>query len=661
MKKVFSSLLLASTLLLSGCSADKPLDIEFNYFTPTAYIDEEYDFTEVLTVEEGVQYKLEVYVCDYITMTEKTLEVRNNFYFTPLEMFDLSVVVTATKGGQQVTKTKPVPVSIKGDPIDELLVTGGYSGFADNGISKELVTDEVYLKGENSKTAIYTSFQGVNPYTWGAAIMSLNNFRLLDYWSDKTWDNAVVHFWVFNPNDADLEFQLRIADEYTKLVNTDWGNSLNPKPPRIAKAKEWTEINFSLRRYGVDHTLFENEDGTRRDSLNVKIKYAAAPTSGVESYSYQLYIDDVDIIPFSEERFPGLDTKCYAKAETLADGWENMCLDQGWTSCNVLYDRDVINSTPEHESKSSMLLTFNETTPNYHNGYAVILCPEEEFKNEEDRPSLRHGLLELDVHFSDNITNTEIMLIAVQNEGGEWAYNVKYNCTPEATSNEWMHLSVDFATISDFKPIESCIRLGFGFNGVNNDNKETAVVHIDNIKFDQNGGTPEPETLADGWENMILDVGWTKAHTSIVHSPVNNTEQHPSTSSMKLTFGGAISPDYHNGYSVILSPQEQFSADELPHLNNGVLEFDVHFSSDVTNHKIKIIGVDTDWNGYRLDIDPVSTDGEWLHYFIDFTSVSTFSPVDACIRLGFGFNGIDNSNKENAVIHLDNVFFAEKD
>ena len=54
MKKVFSSLLLASTLLLSGCSADNPLDIEFNYFTPTAYIGEEYDFTEVLTVEENL-------------------------------------------------------------------------------------------------------------------------------------------------------------------------------------------------------------------------------------------------------------------------------------------------------------------------------------------------------------------------------------------------------------------------------------------------------------------------------------------------------------------------------------------------------------------------------------------------------------------------------
>ena len=67
MKKLLSLLLIAPTLLLSGCKllfpkckAESPLNIEFNYFTPTAYVGEKYDFTEVLEVEEGVEYKLEV-------------------------------------------------------------------------------------------------------------------------------------------------------------------------------------------------------------------------------------------------------------------------------------------------------------------------------------------------------------------------------------------------------------------------------------------------------------------------------------------------------------------------------------------------------------------------------------------------------------------------
>lgn len=658
MKKIFASLLLASTLLLSGCRTDAPLNIEFNYFTPTAYVGEEYDFTEVLEVKDGIQYQLEVYVCDYLTMTERTLEVRDNFYFTPLEKFDLSVVVTASKGGQRVVKTKPVPVSIKGDPIDELLVTGGYSGFSDNGISKELVTDAMYLKGENSTSAIYASFQGVNPYTWGAAIMSLNNFRLLEYWSDKQWDNAVVHFWVFNPNKKDLEFQLRIADDYTKLVDVDWGNSLNPR--LIAEPGKWTEINFSLRHYGVNHTLYENEEGTRHDSLNVKIKYSDAPTSGVESYSYQLYIDDIDIIPYSEERFPDLDTKCYAKAETLEYGWENMFLDQGWTSCNVRYDREFVNNKEDKESKSSMYLTFNGKSAEKDNGYAVIFCPEEEFEEEDELPSLRHGLLDLDIHFSSDVTNKAIMVIAVQKN---WTSTIRYNLTPGATSNEWMHLTIDFATYPVFDSIRNCIRLGFGFAGIDSSNKDTAVIHIDNIMFIQNGGTPEPpepETLADGWENMPLDSGWTKANVGFDYSIVNSTAEHVSRSSMVLTFEN-VEPDPNNGFAVIFQPEGTFPASELPHLNNGVLEFDVKFSNDVTVHTIKIIGTHSDWNAGRIDINPADETGEWLHYSIDFSSVSEFSFVTSCIRLGIGFNGVTNSIKNSAVIHLDNVFFTEKD
>lgn len=654
MKKNILSLLIASTLLLSGCKGDEPLTIEFNEFTPTAYVGEEYDFTDVLDIKKGIKYNIEVFSCDYITMTQKVLEVRDNFYFTPSEAYDLSVVVTAIKRNQKDTKTKLIPVQIKGDPIDELLVTGGFSGFADNGINKELVTDERYIKGENSKSAIFTSFQSSNPYTWGASILSLNNFRLLEYWSDKEWDNAVVHFWVYNPNEKALEFQLRISDDYTKMVDVDWGNSLNIN--RVASPGQWTEILFSLRRYGVNHTLYENEDGTRHDSLNVKIRYKGAPTSG-ESYSYQLYLDDIDIIPYSLEKFPDLDSKCYAKNETLEYGWENMYLDQGWTSCNVFYDRDFVNSKEEQESKSSLYVTFKGATAEQANGYAVIFSPEEEFKEVEDFPSLRHGLLELDIHFSSNISNTEIMVFGVQDD---WTSTARYYMYPEATSNDWKHLTIDFATYPFFDSISSCIRLGFGFLGINSLNKGTAVVHIDNIKFNQNGGTPEkpqPETIANGWENMPLDSGWTGANVGFDYAIYNSSVQHESTSSMYLDFY-RCGIDSNNGYAVIFNLESTFTSETLPNLSGGVLEFDVHFSNDITNHTVKIIGTHSDWNTGRMDIDPVETIGEWQHYSIDFSLVPAFASVSSCIRIGIGFNGVTESNKNNAVIHLDNVFYT---
>ena len=490
MKKVFGALL-ALPLLLSGCQTQKAdLDIEFDVFVPTAYINEEYDFSEVLVIEEGVKYNLEVYYYDYYNKVEKSLDVKNDYYFTPLELFDITVVVNAQKGSAKLSKSKTIPVSQKIDAIDELLISAGYSGWGDTGIIKEAVLDEQYFKGENSHSALSVHFQGSNPYTWGTTFLSLNNFRLLPLWSDQTWENAVVHFWVYNPTDYPLEFQMRVCDNLTNLVDVDWGQALNN--PQFAQPNEWAEINFSLKHMGVNHTLYQNEDGTRDDSVIVKVKYGGTPTGGLEVYSYQFYVDDVDVIPYSEERFPDLDTKCYATAETIEYGWENMVRDDGWSRANVLFDRDLVNSTAEQTSLSSMFLTFKGVTlgeNDFHNGYSVILNPEVEFEA-SDLPSFRHGTLDFDVQFSNDISDKSVKIICVQDG---WKIFSRFNVTPVNGANDWMHVSIDFGEHSDCYSINKGIRLGFGFPGITESNKATANVHIDNIIFNQNGGIPEAD------------------------------------------------------------------------------------------------------------------------------------------------------------------------
>ena len=524
MKKrfVIANLLIASTFIISGCSNNGGLNIEFDDIIPTAYVGEEYDFTDVLIVENNVKYHLDVYYYNYYEKVEKTLEVRDDFYFTPTEEFDLSIIVSAKKSGASGKKVISIPVVQKADPIDELLATGGYGGWADTGISKEIVTNEQYLHGENSHTALAVHFQGGFSYPWGTSFLALNNFRFLPYWDDQTWENAVVHFWVINPTDKPLVFQLRVFDQYTGLVNVDWNQDLSV-PVTIA-AESAGEVAFSLAHLGVNHTLFANEEGTRNDSINVKVKWGET-TSGDEIYTYQFFVDDVNVTPYSKARFPDLDTKCYAKAETLLYGWENMYLDDGWSTSKVLFDREVVNNSAEHPSLSSMFLTFNGITPN-SNGYSVILNPEAEF-GIDDVPSFSHGTLDFDVLFSSNITNKQIKIVAVNKTGEVWDLVPSFIVTPTGDASKWMHVSIDFTEHPEFKNVIHGVRLGFGFEGIDDGNKdeETTSIHLDNIIFEQNGGVPEgytpfsPSGLSIDIESpipvstgtLILDVKFTSA------------------------------------------------------------------------------------------------------------------------------------------------------
>ena len=104
--------LLAISMPLASCSGGSGLEIELDEFTPTAYLGEEYDFTDVLYVEEGVEYKLEVYYQNYKTMKEYSLPVVDTFYFTPIDIYDLTVIVNATRGSETAKRTRHVPVSL---------------------------------------------------------------------------------------------------------------------------------------------------------------------------------------------------------------------------------------------------------------------------------------------------------------------------------------------------------------------------------------------------------------------------------------------------------------------------------------------------------------------------------------------------------------------
>lgn len=650
-RKTFLSLLLTLTaVLVSGCDGGQSnsLDIKFKLITPTAYVGEEYDFSDNLSMEQGVNYSIEVYYQNFYTMEEKTLIVTNDFSFTPTELFDISVVVTATKGRARGQKTRNVPVAQRVDPVDELLESSGMAGWADNGFAKEIITDSTYIKDESGHSALSVSYQGSYPYAWGGVFMTLNSYLLLPHWTDQTWENAVISFWIFNSTDDALEFQPRIVDEYTDSTDIDWGNQRIV--PQFAEPNAWTEINFSLKHMGIEHPLYVDEDGIRNDTVSIKVKWAGTPESGDELYNYQFFVDGVDIIPYTDERFPNLDTTTYATEETLDYGWENMELDLGWSTADATYDQAIYHSTVDHQSLFSMLLSFNGIEPNA-NGYAIVLSPEEEFGSDK-LPSFTHGVLELDVHFSANVSNHNMDVIVVQKE---WTSFVRFAVTPTSTANGWNHISLDFGEHEQFININEGIRLGFAFSGVDASNKTTAAIHLDNIFFNQNAGDPEPETIADGWENATIDIGWSKANTMLDHDISKD-----SVSSLKVTFNDK-EPD-NNGHATVLDLETTFAGSSLPDIRHGTIDMDIKFSSNVTNHEIEVFAVQSGWNlpAVRAVVTPSSADGRgWTHLTFDFGADVTFNVITECIRLGFSFKGVDNTNKETATVYLDNIIFTE--
>ena len=64
----------------------------------------------------------------------------------------------------------------------------------------------------------------------------------------------------------------------------------------------------------------------------------------------------------------------------------------------------------------------------------------------------------------------------------------------------------------------------------------------------------------------------------------------------------------------------------------------------------------------RAVVSPSSVDENgWAHLTLDFGADAAFNVITECIRLGFGFKGVDNNNKETATTYLDNIIFTENE
>lgn len=272
------------------------LDIKLTDKIPGAYVDVAYEVTQLFVKEEGVEYSYKANFVDPETGTTRKLTVKND-KLTPKAYAEITLIITAEKNNETVSKEILIPMGHIADAMDMLLASDGVAGGKVEDVQKTVVNDSAYLKGEQSTSALSVSFS--NASNGGVELLDLGHYALTGYYTDRTWKNAAVTFWVYNPMEQDVEFKLTSYDP-VKIHANYWDSEYNTQVG-VAKAGEWSLVQFSLYQMGIEQVLFTAPKGLRSDSLKLLARYGGSGTCN-------LYIDCLDIVPaYSVE---GLETGC---------------------------------------------------------------------------------------------------------------------------------------------------------------------------------------------------------------------------------------------------------------------------------------------------------------------------------------------------------------
>lgn len=299
MKKtvVFLFVLVVALALLAGCEQlpSKPalnnatsFELKTVKVVPTAYLGDAYDLFDVILPEKDVEYSATACYVDIETKTDHPLEVVD-MYFTPEKVQETVVTITATKGDEIATKIVYIPTSIHADPLDAAFC----GGWSDPGFSKNVSIDPNFIK--DGATSVHVSWNSVDPHIGGNTIFPLLSEATALY-TDQTWENAIVTFWVYNPNDKYIEFQFRHCGED---FDTDFTDREGPQK-LFALPGQWTQVFYSVRKGGTVGV-------PDRDKQYLGLKFRYEDYSTTEAYAFDFYVDGFDVVP--AEMYPDVDTE----------------------------------------------------------------------------------------------------------------------------------------------------------------------------------------------------------------------------------------------------------------------------------------------------------------------------------------------------------------
>ncbi len=577
MKKAFRNIVLfvvAVVLIaaLAGCNQepaaqyDGKLQINTIKFMPYAYLGESFDLREVLLMEEGVEYSATALYVDISAKTEHILEV-NDLCFTPEAIAETVVVLSAKRGSETASKAIYIPTTIRAEPLDDLYKSSGTLGGSDPGISKSVNIDPLYLKGEGSTTSLHVSFNGTDPHPYGNLFMSFASPDAQEYFTDKTWENAIVTFWVYNPMDQDIEFQLRIVDE-TAGTNIDWQTVDGPHKQRAA-AGQWTQLFFSLRKLGTTNKLTTGK--FTKDMCSLKFRYDGYNTT--ETYSFDFYMDGIDVVDGSV--YPEVDTKYVLSNEKIEQGWENMKMDTGWQGVYTEYDYETFYG----EGSTCALKATFPGEKGKTNSF-ICLSPEAQF---DELPDMTGG--KLTAYFKFENMDKKVF-VDILNKKWETSNKIEMPLTP--VGDGWYRGVIDLEDVEvGSGRNDNIIRIRFHFSGVS----ESSVVYMDSVNYAYKYVNKVLEAASVDWINLPTDRG---AYYWNVDSKYVTTHLKGSNTVRSLH---VTAPDKAAG-KFTFSTQAAVSSGDLsaePNMTKGTLGAWFYFGKQLPNASMRVTS--DNWKG----------------------------------------------------------------
>lgn len=341
-------------------------------FLPDVYINREFDALTVLeSTDDGVNYGLsDVF---YLDGSLEQVDIPfDGTKFTQTKPYDVFLTIYAEKKGKKTEEELTLKLVIESNEIQSALI----SSWNSSGIVKVMTADPEYLDG-NAESSVKVSYNGsYNPLGEGNNIGDLPNAK---GYSKTSWDNAVVTMRVYNAAEYDLELGAMI------LKN---GQLFNGLPylylPQTLVSKQWVTLRWSLKTIGITYDLFEQ-------GMSISFKVRIPDTTGLVSpYNYTFIISGLDIADYSEEKFPGLETrtdkeifdslpgdpidKClvsyYTATEYAGDGYPYCYF---YTTLKAEIDETVYDETLEN-SRSSVKYTVNPSQTGKSQYFSAPIC-----------------------------------------------------------------------------------------------------------------------------------------------------------------------------------------------------------------------------------------------------------------------------------------------
>ena len=491
-------------LPLASCNSDTDFEIELDEYTPPAFVGEEYDFTDVLYIEDGVEYQLDVYYQNYKTMEEHTLPVVDTFYFTPVELFDLTVVVNAKKGKKTAKRTRHVPVTYNPEEATRYNLemcnyeAGNWRG---TGSLAEISYSETL--GNNSKTSRKITFK--NSWDLPDIADPLDESTVNASFNLATTRGLGVNAGI-NGKECILSFDIKMSKEFFnsennrrnnfsfKIEDDSWNFGKALYLNLMENVSEFTIENTNDGWLHVEQNLYDEDDFIGLGSGTYVITFGFYGITNTTRESASIVLDNIALTDIPQDQ--------KGVREIASRNNIEMChYENGpWRGTGSKSEISYTELRGD-KSTSSRKITFaksedlpdavddeNNATVNASFNLAVTSSI-----GEDNDIDINNCTLSFDIKLTEEFFDSGHQyrhMFSFKVEDGEWETNFTWlsfvddhaNFTYAKTDNGWMHvthnlsLNPELATVGD-----STYVITFGFFGITNTTRHTASVIFDNI------------------------------------------------------------------------------------------------------------------------------------------------------------------------------------